>query len=168
MKTKLLFALGLLIVLLLGCTVQNDSQALGKFTALEQKYFVTNGYISNPERMNEYASALAELKAKTTGGPAKIIEAEVFSVNAFNYLNQTIIASTTITPQTKCFSKEIMSAIKLINIANENATKAVSLIQNLSDAEKKSLRANQLETVQGYATQIAQIKTYFTTKCGTK
>jgi len=157
----------LFAVLLFGCTsTQTDKESLSKLSLLEQKYFMVNGYSSSVTTMNDYISELSLLRSKAGGDSAKVIEAELYSAEAFYYLNKTIIDSSSINSvQIKCSSSEVQNVISSIKLASEYSVKAVALINSLNSEKQKALRENQLQIVLGQQEQITQIKKFFEEKC---
>ncbi len=168
-KTIIPFAIiAISLVLLFGCTAptQTDKEALSKFTLLQQKYFVVSGYSSSITTMNDYISELSLLRSKSGGESAKIIEAELYSAEAFYYLNKTIIDSAPIDSKLiKCSSNEVQGIISSITLASDYSAKAVTAINSLSAEAKNSLRVTQLQMVVGQQEEINQIKKFFEEKC---
>jgi hypothetical protein len=168
MKTKAILVLGILLFLLLGCTIQNDGQALSKFSNLQGKYYVKESFSTNPAAMNDYITELAQLKAKTTASPGKIIEAELFSAQGVNYYQKAIALAPLInTTNFKCASKEALEMISLLRIARDNSEKAINSLGKLSDSEKDNLREGQLENMQNVLEQINEYLEFFDSKCST-
>jgi Leucine-rich repeat (LRR) protein len=154
-------------VLLLGCALpQSDAQSLAKLSTLKEQYSVTKAFSTKMSTMSNYISELALLRGKSSGDAAKIIDAELYSAQTFYYLNQSMQNSKQIDYISfQCRSKEVTETISLIKIAQQNSFKAIQSIQNLTDAQKKSLRENQLETIEEYARQITNLKAFFDEKC---
>jgi|GEM_PF-1406359 len=155
------------LILLFGCTTtQTDKEALFKFSLLQQKYFVSNGYSSNLTTMNDYVSELSLLAAKSGGESAKIIEAELYSAEAFYYLNKTIVQSVSIdSKQIKCSSNEVKEIITSVKLASDYSSKAVISISALTVDQQNSIRTNQSNLVLGQQEEIEQIKKFFEEKC---
>ena len=169
MDRKLIVAIVLiaLIFLTLGCvSPQAEKQAVEKMNLLQQKYLIKENFSTNQTTMNDYINELSMLKSQNLGGEGKIIEAELYSAQAFYYLNKALILSTSIDYQKlSCSSKEVKETISSINLAEEYQQKAVSLIQSLSGDQQKNLRTNQFETINNYEQTISQIKNFFEQKC---
>jgi hypothetical protein len=165
--TVTLVLIALLFLGLFGCTSpQAEKDNLTKFTSLQQKYFVVAGYSSSLTTMNDYISALSLLRASSTGSSAKIIEAELYSAQAFYYLNKTMVDSAPIDyKQIKCNSTEVKNIISTINLASEYSAKAVIAINGLNADQQTALRTNQLQTVLGQQESINEIKKFFEEKC---
>jgi hypothetical protein len=151
----------------LGCTIQSDPQTLVSFVKLQSKYGVKEAFSSNLFTMNDYISELSALKTQSSIGLAKTITAEIYSAQAFYYLNKTLSESSQINyTSIKCSSKEVMSILSSVTLAKDNAENAITALGGLSDSEKKNLRVNQLDDVKNYAEQINQIYSFFSDKCG--
>jgi len=156
------------LMMLLGCTtpVMTDKESFSKLTQLQQKYFVVNGYSSNLTTMNDYISQLALLRAKSGGESAKVIETELYSAEAFYYLNKTIVDSAPLnSKQIKCSSNEVQNVISSITLAFDSSSKAVALINSLNSTQQSYLRVNQSEMILGQQEEINQIKKFFEEKC---
>jgi hypothetical protein len=157
----------LLFLTLFGCvSPQTEKDNLTKFTTLEQKYFVVSGYSSSLANMNDYISELSLLKAKTNGESGKVIEAELYSAQAFYYLNKTMIDSASINyKQIKCNSTEVKDLISTIKLASDYSAKSVTAVSALSAEQQNSIRPNQLLIAQGNQQSISEIKKFFDDKC---
>ncbi|MFA5931036.1 MAG: hypothetical protein WC821_01860 [archaeon] len=166
--SALVFAvLALALLSISGCVTPVDEQknfdALAK---LQTTYLVKTGFSSNLSTMSDYINLLSELKSKTSGSAGKVIEAELYSAQTFYYYNKALVDSTSIDYQKmSCSSTATKSTISSITLANDYATKATTALSGLFENEKDKLRANQLETVKGYAEQITQIQKFFADKC---
>ena len=168
------YAFGVLIAALIalaalgGCTApQSDSASLQKLSALQESFGVKNAYSSNPAQMNDYISGLSELRAKSGGSSAKIIDAELSSAQAFYYLSLALGASNEIDYQSvSCNSKQVSSAVEYDKLALTASTRAISFVSLLSAEELKSMRANQLDMVKSYKASAEQIKSFIASSCG--
>jgi hypothetical protein len=155
------------IQLMFGCTISpSDEDALKKFTQLQTKYGVTTAFSTNLAVMDNYTTDLAALRGKTTGSAAKIIEAELYSAQAFYYYNTTISLSREINYQNiVCSSKATKDTISSITMAKEKVDQAVNIIQSLNSEQLAKLRPNQLDNVKKYQASIDGIYGYFEEKC---
>jgi len=166
-KSIAVFALLGMLALMLGCTgLSSDKDSLSQLAALENKYGVKDSFSPNAETMNDYISSLSLLRGKSGGSAAKVLDAELYSAEAFYYLNNALAGSAMIDFQKMgCSSKEVRGAISSISLAENYYNKAIPAINALSGDEKNYLRQNQLETIQGYGSKITQIKAFFAQKC---
>jgi hypothetical protein len=166
-KLMVLIVLTLLIFMLSGCVNPlEEKQALEEMNLLQQKYLVKENFSTNQKIMNDYINELSLLKSKSASGQGKIVEAELYSAQTFYYLNKALIISSSINYQKfSCSTKEVKEAISSINLADEYQTKAISLIQTLSETQQENLRPNQIDIIQNYRQTILQIKSFFEEKC---
>jgi hypothetical protein len=153
--------------LLFGCTTpQSEQDSLKKFTQLQKKYDVELSFSTNLAILNNYTTDLALLRGKSAGSAAKIMEAELYSAQAFYYyLNSVSLSKEIDYTNINCNQIETRDAISSIKTAKQNADFAVNSIQRLSANELTYLRANQLDTVKKYQTAISGINDYFEEKC---
>ncbi|VVB75390.1 Uncharacterised protein [uncultured archaeon] len=169
MAKRELFGIVVLIAVLFvffGCTAQSDDKSLAQFSALQAKYSVSENFSTSQATMNTYISALAELRGKSSGSPAKIIDAELYSAQAFYYFNKALAEQTAVSyPDVVCSLIEVKSLMSDASLASNYADKAVIAISGLSDLEKSKLRANQLDMMKNYQTQINQTKNFYEGKC---
>jgi hypothetical protein len=166
---KIPILIGTLLILfisLFGCTIQGEQQTLNQLQALQEKYFVKNNFSTTQATMNDYISGLAALRSKASGSTAKIIEAEEYSAQSFYYLNKALTTSARIDYlAVKCNSTEVQQTVGSAKLAIASSTKAINVIQALSQTDQQKLRANQLEAVKGYLDNATQIKQFFDDKC---
>jgi len=161
------FALLALALFMLGCTATlPDKNAFEQLAALQEKYSAKVSFPANEIMLNDYVSELSLLRGKTAGSAAKVIDAELYSAQAFYYLNKSLSTSAGIDFSTvRCSSKEIMDSVSSAALAKEYCNKAVSALGALSSDESKYLRSNQLGAVKGYGDKIVQLESFFKGKC---
>ncbi len=170
-KNILIFTILLILLigvqLLFGCTLSpTDEESLKKFTQLQEKYGVNTAFSTNLTIMNDYTTDLAALRGSVTGSNAKIIEAELYSAQAFYYYNNTVYVSRGVDYQNiNCNAKATKDTISSITIAKEKATQAIATMQTLSSDQLSKLRPNQLDDVKKYQIAINGISDYFEEKC---
>ncbi len=165
-KLFVLVALFALPLVLFGCTTQSDEKILLQFATLQAKYSVNENFSTSQSTMNTYISALAELRGKSGGSAAKIIDAELYSTKTFYYYNKALAEQTAVSyPDVVCSLKEVKSLMADIDLSASYAQKATNAISALSDTEKLKLRANQLEMMENYLDQILKTKKFYDGKC---
>ncbi len=145
-------ALALLFLSFIGCTSSpNDLKYLDNLSKLQQKHGVSSAFSVNLATMNDYISEAAVLAGSASPASKKIIEAEIYSAQAFYYLNKALDDSQSLPyPIQSCTSKEFKSALSSASLSKDYIAKAVISISSLSDNDKAHLRAGQLEVVKGY------------------
>ena len=165
-KPIIFIALIVLLALIFGCTTPGDEAVLAQFSKLQEKYSVGANFSTSQAVMNSYISALAELRGKSGGSAAKIIDAELYSAQTFYYYNKALAEQTAISyPNVVCSLKEVKSLMSDATLAANYAQKAVSTLSGLSDGEKSKLRVNQLDMMKNYQTQILLTKNFYDGKC---
>jgi hypothetical protein len=164
-KVSNAFIVLLVFSLLFGCINLNDN-SLQKITTLQQKYFVTQSYSTTPVIMTEYLTALADLRKTASGENVKIIEAEIYLAESFNYQNRALSESTKVNYVSfNCASKEAKLMINYITLAFNSANLEEENYVELNSSQKEKLRDNYDILLIGYKEQIENIKTYIETKC---
>jgi len=165
-KRVVLIVLVLALFMLFGCTTQSDEKTLLQFATLQAKYSVNENFSTSQATMNSYISSLAELRGKAGGSAAKIIDAELYSAQAFFYFNKALAEQTAVSyPDVVCSLKEVKSLMSDLTLASNYVGKAVTALSGLSESEKSKLRTNQLEMMQNYESQILPTKNFYDGKC---
>jgi len=148
-----------------GCINPMDD-SLQKMNLLQQKYFVTQSFSTNQSTMTDYITSLADLKKSASGENAKILEAEIYLAESFNYQNKALSESTKLNYVAfNCSSIEAKSMINYINLAFNLNNLAKTSYAELSVSQKEKLRSNYSELLNGYNEQISMMKTFVETKC---
>lgn len=167
--SKVALALALLGVALLtlGCTQTiSDKDAYSGLNALEVKYSAVDSLPTQNTQLNDYISALATLRSKSGGSAAKVIDAELFSAQAFYYQNNALLLAAGLDAQNmRCSSKDVKAAIAQIGLAQDSYSKAVAAINSLFGDESTHLRQGTLDAVNSYGDRIKQLKAFFDSKC---
>ncbi len=164
-KVSNAFIVLLVFSLLFGCINLNDT-SLQKMASAQQKYFVTQSYSTSQVTMTDYITSLADLRKTATGENIKIIEAEIYLAESFNYLNKALSESTKVGyVNFNCSSKEAKLMIDYITLAFNSINQAEENYTGLNSTQKEKLRVNYNDLLVGYKEQITNIKTYIETKC---
>ena len=161
---KALLALAL-FSLLFGCINLNDD-SLQKMNLIMQKYSTTDSYLTNQATMTDYITDLADLKKSASNENAKIIQAEIYLAESFNYQNKAQSESTKVNYiYLNCTSKEAKAMINYLNLAFNSINLAEKTYNELNEGQKDKLRSNYSELLVGYKEQITLMKTFVESKC---
>ena len=161
----LVFVLLLAFIFLLGCTFfGNDS--LQEMDALEQKYFVKSSYSTSLSSMTDYISSLAELSKSAGVEGKKIIQAEIYLAESFVYQNKALIESTKVDyVNINCSLKETKDLINYIHLAEKSVNLAKESYSSLNESQRKNLRENYSNLLNGFEENILTMKNFMDKKC---
>ncbi|MGI6589283.1 MAG: hypothetical protein ACOX1V_01305 [Candidatus Iainarchaeum sp.] len=165
MKVIELVVISLLLISLSGCTFLGDD-SLQKMDALQQKYFVKSGYSSSVSSMTEYISSLSELNKSAGMEGKKIIQAEIYLAESFVYQNKALIESTKVDyVNINCSLKETKDLINYIHLAEKSVNLAKESYSSLNESQRKNLRENYSNLLNGFEENILTMKNFMDKKC---
>ncbi|OQA31861.1 MAG: hypothetical protein BWY55_00230 [archaeon ADurb.Bin336] len=165
MKVIELVVISLLLISLSGCTFLGDD-SLQKMDALQQKYFVKSGYSSSVSSMTEYISSLSELNKSAGMEGKKIIQAEIYLAESFVYQNKALIESTKVDyVNINCSLKETRDLINYIELAEKSVNLAKDSYSSLNESQRKNLRENYSNLLNGFEENILTMKNFMDKKC---
>ena len=160
-----LVVISLLLISLSGCTFLGDD-SLQKMDALQQKYFVKSGYSSSVSSMTEYISSLSELNKSAGMEGKKIIQAEIYLAESFVYQNKALIESTKVDyVNINCSLKETKDLINYIHLAEKSVNLAKESYSSLNESQRKNLRENYSNLLNGFEENILTMKNFMDKKC---
>lgn len=154
-----------IFLLLFGCINTNDN-SISKMNDLQAKYLMKSGFSTSPSVMTEYISSLSELRTSASNENKKIIEAELYLAESFNYQNKTLVESSKLNYiYFNCSSTEAKAMINFNKLADSSINLAEKTFNELNDSQKETLRTNYSTILLGYKENITLMKEFIDNKC---
>ena len=147
-KMKRLIVLLIIGLVSLGCIAPTLNQAsFAEFDSLKEKFGVTNAFSSNTIVMNDYINQLSLLRSRSSLNLASVLDAELYSANAFYYysLSNQLMRVVTLN---NCDQKDRIDLERYLNFTISNSQTALQKIDALLFTDTVNLKINQRDVIE--------------------